>query len=100
MTWDLGMGGKLWKSGREESLHPEAGSGGREGRPRPEFWEDFVQAITGCHVNNCDGRLQGRVVFSSSVLCDRDRTSWRTRQEETAGPRFGGLGIGRACVMS
>lgn len=22
-----------------------------------------LQAITGCHVNNCDGRLQGRVDF-------------------------------------
>ena len=50
VTWDQGMGGKLWKSGREESLHPEAGSGGREGpaRPRPEFWEDFVEVCKDC----------------------------------------------------
>lgn len=80
VTCDQGMGGKLWKSGREESLHPEAGGGGREGpaRPQPELWEDFggaerLQATTSCHMNNCHGRLRG-VLFSPVVFsCSPER---------------------------
>lgn len=35
VSWDQGMSGKLWKSGREESLHSEALGGGGAGNGLP-----------------------------------------------------------------